>query len=142
MHQLYNVSFLNFTGHNCSQTLSSDGDMLESPNYPNNYPNNFICHTLIYAPQGRMVRLNITHFDLEPDGKEEGRCLHYYDTLRVYDGNDQFSPLLGEFCGSRAPERFQSSDRYLYVVFKSDLSIAMSGFQAFISFAGTAFFFR
>ena len=85
-----------------------------------------------------MVWLNITHFALEADD-EEGLCLHDYDTLRVYDGIDESATLIGKFCGSTIPERFHSSDRYLYVVFKSDRGIAMSGFHASISFAGNIF---
>ena len=129
-----NVSFfILIAEHECDSTLKTEGT-IQSPNYPNVYPNSVTCHALIKAPLGQMIWFNITHFSLESDGKQEGVCQYDRDTLRLYDGPDNSAPLIGEFCGSLMPERLHSSDRYLYAVFKSDHAVVSTGYQANVSF--------
>ena len=120
----------------CNTTLSSKDAILQSPNYPNNYPNNSACYTLIEAPEGSVVSLNIIHFSLESDGVQEGICESDYDTLTLYDGQDDFAPLLGKYCGTLIPGSFESSGRYLYVVFRSDQRVEFPGYRAHVSFKG------
>ena len=80
--------------------------------------------------------LNITHFSLESDGDQEGVCKNDYDTLVLYDGQDDSAPLLGKYCGSLIPRSFESSGRSLYVVFRSDQRAVFPGYSAQISFKG------
>ena len=126
----------NFAVSSCNSTLSAKDAILQSPNYPNNYPNNSRCYTLIQAPEGNVVFLNITHFALESDGDQQGVCKNDYDSLSLYDGQDDSAPLLGKYCGSLIPESFESSGRYLYAVFRSDQRTEFSGYSAQISFKG------
>ena len=51
-----------------------------------------------------------------------------YDFLHVYEGEDSNSPLIGSFQGSQAPERIESSGNSLFLAFRSDASVGMSGF--------------
>ena len=112
--------YFHFIDHKCNVTLSAQGDTLQSPNYPANYPNGVICHTLIEAPKTLVVWLNIVNFSLQSDGSEQGICTNDYDTLTFYDGPNESAPFLGEYCGSLIPETFQSSGIHLFVVFKSN----------------------
>ena len=117
----------------CNNTLSAEGDILQSSNFPDEYDNNALCKNLIQAPDGYQVRLNFTHFYLE----EDKACL--WDSLKVYDGPDESSHLIGTYCGKASPWIIRSSGRYLYVVFISDGSVTYTGYQATVSFAGEYF---
>ena len=128
--------YFHFIDHKCNVTLSAQGDTLQSPNYPANYPNGVICHTLIEAPKGLVVWLNIVNFSLQSDGSEQGICTNDYDTLTFYDGPNESAPFLGEYCGSLIPEAFQSSGRHLLVVFKSNHNTTDTGYETTISFEG------
>ena len=114
----------------CGNTLSAEGDILQSPNFPDEHDNNALCKNLIKAPEGYHVRLNFTHFYLD----DNPNC--QYESLKVYDGSDESSQLLGTYCGNELPQIIQSYGRYLYVVFTSDEEVTYSGYQATVSFAG------
>ena len=106
--------------------MTVEGDVLQSPNFPDNYNNNAVCKSLIRAPPGYQVRLIFDSFDLEGS----------YDSLAVYDGPDESSQLIGTYSSRRYPWTTSSSGRYLYVVFTSDKSVTHSGYHASVSFAG------
>ena len=40
---------------------------LQSPNYPNNYPNNMDCHWIITAPFGFAIALDFQTFEVKYD---------------------------------------------------------------------------
>lgn len=58
-----------------------------------------------------------------------------YDFLHIYEGEDSNRPLLGSFQGSQAPERIESSGNSVFLAFRSDASVGLSGFA--IEFKGT-----
>lgn len=58
-----------------------------------------------------------------------------YDFLHIYEGDSSNSPLIGSFQGSQAPERIESSGNSLFLAFRSDASVGLSGFA--IEFKGT-----
>lgn len=58
-----------------------------------------------------------------------------YDFLHIYEGDSSNSPLIGSFQGSQAPERIESSGSSLFLAFRSDASVGLSGFA--IEFKGT-----
>lgn len=46
------------------------------------------------------------------------------------DGSSSSSPLLGTFCGTDIPPRLQSSQRSMFVRFRTDSSVSNLGFEA------------
>ena len=58
-----------------------------------------------------------------------------YDFLHIYEGEDSNSPLIGSFQGSQAPERSESGGNSLFLAFRSEASVGLSGFA--IEFKGT-----
>lgn len=50
--------------------------------------------------------------------------------FQIRDGKHGFSKQLGIFCGTKFPHIVQSTQRYLWLHFKSDESIEYEGFQA------------
>lgn len=57
---------------------------------------------------------------------------HVYDScvLQVRDGSSSSSPLLGTFCGIEIPPMLQSTQKSLYIRFKTDSSGTNFGFEA------------
>ncbi|KAM7423965.1 hypothetical protein PAMA_000362 [Pampus argenteus] len=60
----------------------------------------------------------IGSFNMEPS----------YDFLHIYEGEDSNGPLLASLQGNQAPERIESSSNNLFLAFRSDASLGMSGF--------------
>jgi hypothetical protein len=58
-----------------------------------------------------------------------------YDYLEVRDGQFGYSPLIGRFCNYNTPMLpIESSGRHLWIKFKSDDLIELSGFRIFFEF--------
>ena len=51
--------------------------------------------------------------------ENSGRCRN--DNVTLYDGRDTHAPLIGRYCGSRAPQPVTSSSSAVFVVFASDI---------------------
>ena len=104
---------------------------MQSPNFPGLYDNDTLCTDLIQAPRGYRVRLVFTNFLVESGGSQNIVCP--YDSLELYDGSDQSSPLIGTYCGSSSPGILQSTGRFMFAVFKSDSEITFTGYRATVS---------
>ena len=103
---------------------------MTSPNYPEKYPNNQDCRTVIRFAEGERISLEFLSFDLEDDS----RC--DYDWLAIHDGNDSNSKHLGahlrstsRLCGKTLPPYMVSSRNNLFLHFHSDEYSAKSGFK-------------
>ncbi|CAB1449409.1 unnamed protein product, partial [Pleuronectes platessa] len=106
----------------CGGTLSGTGQ-IRSPYHPNAYPHNKVCEWVINQAEGYVVTLNFLSFDIEG-----GTCR--FDFVEVRDGSTSSSPLLGTFCGVEIPPRLQSSQKSMYIKFKTDSSVSNHGFEA------------
>ncbi|XP_072034223.1 tolloid-like protein 1 [Amphiura filiformis] len=107
----------------CGGELNGTGT-LESPGYPNVYPNKVDC---IWKITGKGVKLSFENFDLE---KEE-RC--QFDFLDIMDGHhrEPSSRHIGRFCGDASPpSELRSSTGALYIKFQSDATVQGRGFRA------------
>ncbi|XP_068604308.1 cubilin [Brachionichthys hirsutus] len=106
----------------CGGTLSGTGQ-IRSPYHPNYYPHNKDCQWVINQPEGYVVTLNFLSFDVEG-----GSCR--YDFVEVRDGPMSNSPLLGTFCGNDIPPWLQSTQKSIFIHFKTDSSVNNHGFEA------------
>ncbi|KAJ3611231.1 hypothetical protein NHX12_021247, partial [Muraenolepis orangiensis] len=104
----------------CGGTFSGMGQ-IRSPYHPNPYPHNKECEWVISQPQGYVVTLDFLFFDVEGNS-----CR--FDFVR--DGSTSSSPLLGTFCGDQAPAMLSSTQRSMYIRFKTDSSVTNLGFMA------------
>ncbi|XP_057693509.1 ovochymase-2 [Corythoichthys intestinalis] len=100
---------------------------LSSPNYPLFYTNNCSLRWVIYAPQGHIVKLDFTDFDVE----ESNGCL--YDSLTIL-GEVQGTEKIAVLCGRSIPPPVLSYHRVMVLDFTSDSSITHRGFKATIAF--------
>ncbi|XP_046880031.1 cubilin [Hypomesus transpacificus] len=106
----------------CGGTFSGTGQ-IRSPFHPVAYPHNKECEWVINQPIGYIVTLNFLSFDIEG-----GTCR--YDFVEVRDGSTVSSPLIGQYCGGTAPPMIRSTQRSLYIRFKTDASVSNMGFTA------------
>ncbi|KAF4795427.1 hypothetical protein TURU_093432 [Turdus rufiventris] len=102
----------------CGGNLTGPAGVILSPNYPQPYPPGKECDWRIKVNPDFVIALIFKSFSMEPS----------YDFLHIYEGEDSNSPLIGSFQGSQAPERIESSGNSLFLAFRSDASVGMSGF--------------
>lgn len=95
-----------------------------SPNYPNNYPHRSNCKYTIGIASGLQIELMFQDFVIE----YHDACR--YDNLKIYDGANNTSPLIGTFCGTLSPGRIVSTGSMLHLEFISDFSNSAKGFFA------------
>jgi hypothetical protein len=85
------------------------------------YSPNQDCNWKINTAAGSQIKLSFVEFDLQP----------LVDYVRVYDGEDENSPVIGTYSGSNIPPEILSSGNQLYVSFHSDAnSTSDQGFLA------------
>uniref|UniRef100_A0A8D3BTG4 CUB and sushi domain-containing protein 1-like n=1 Tax=Scophthalmus maximus TaxID=52904 RepID=A0A8D3BTG4_SCOMX len=94
----------------CGGNISGTSGVILSPNYPQPYPRG-------KSATGESES-TLTSFNMEPS----------YDFLHIYEGEDSNGPLLASLQGNQAPERIESSSNSLFLAFRSDASLGMSGF--------------
>ena len=98
--------------------------MLESPNFPDNYPDSSTKEMNISVYAGYLATLSFTAFSLEP--WRAGSASPCYDYVEVsYGGYSE------QFCGSSIPGPFTSTDNTMTVRFFSDGSLNYPGFRAY-----------
>ena len=90
---------------NCNRTLSGYSGIIESPNFPNSYPNNLNCSWTIYVNRGNTINMEFSHFDLETGAQ---KCT--FDYLEITEINNSNEPVFskGKFCNV-APEPFNTT---------------------------------
>ncbi|XP_019615586.1 PREDICTED: deleted in malignant brain tumors 1 protein-like [Branchiostoma belcheri] len=102
--------------------LTGESGALNSPNYPQDYPNNLTCRYGIVVGTGRRIRLTFSVFDLERGS----------DFVDIYDGNstDRQDRIGVRNTGELNLGTVDSAGNALTVVFTSDSAGTSSGFSA------------
>ncbi|NXA08513.1 DMBT1 protein, partial [Sapayoa aenigma] len=109
----------------CGGSLSDSSGMLQSPHYPESYPNNADCEWEIQVESN--FRVTLTFRDIV---MQSSTCQHDY--IEVYDGPRHSSPLLGRLCSGSFPT-YVSSSNMMTIRFHSDSRYSFRGFQAHYS---------
>ncbi|XP_078700194.1 uncharacterized protein LOC144926975 isoform X3 [Branchiostoma floridae x Branchiostoma belcheri] len=92
---------------------------IHSPNYPEQYDNNFYCRWIIEVNTGEGVKMTPVTFSLEED----------YDWLDVYMGDIDDATLLGSYTGQNIPEEVIVTYKIAQLVFSTDESNTDDGFN-------------
>uniref|UniRef100_A0A3Q2TAZ9 Cubilin n=1 Tax=Fundulus heteroclitus TaxID=8078 RepID=A0A3Q2TAZ9_FUNHE len=116
------IASYNSKCHNILLTRENQG-VIESLNFPNNYPDNSLCSWTIQASSGNKINYTFTVFELEATSS----C--NYDYIKLYNGPNDQAPLIGVFCGNTPPPANTTTSSALTLVFRTDSSISMLGFQ-------------
>ena len=107
------------SGGDCPST--NDG-IIQSTNYPNNYPDKDDLSFPLEVPSGSTIQLTFQDFALEASGS----CGYDYVKVLDTDGKTQ----LGKFCGNSLPSTIKSSGNKMTVIFHSDENVNKKGFKA------------
>lgn len=99
--------------------------VIQSPNYPENYPVDVLCQWVIQLPPQYRIRLEFIDFQLE----KSTSC--QYDFLLVMDGTPSSPTALGTFCGNSSRSLVDSKTNIMTVVFKSDTTKTKKGFEVY-----------
>ncbi|XP_026564773.1 membrane frizzled-related protein [Pseudonaja textilis] len=110
----------------CGGELGGPEGTFSSPNYPDPYPPNLLCHWHIQVKLGMVIQLKIETLDLEASD------LCFYDRLEIYEESDSLSLWDGStrYCGTIAPATINTNSNQIKVGFVSDDNTAPSGFTA------------
>ena len=93
--------------------------IVTSPNYPDFYPPELYCTSVIRFLQGQRISLEFTDFDVEYNLGDD-KC---GDWLEIRDGNLSNSPLIGQrLCGEQTPNSIVSSGNTLHLYFQTDFA--------------------
>ncbi|XP_014830968.1 PREDICTED: cubilin, partial [Poecilia mexicana] len=116
------IAFYNTKCHNIIISHQHQG-VIESLNFPNNYPGNSLCSWTVQASSGNTINYTFTSFQLE----DTYNC--NFDYIKLYNGPNEQAPLIGAFCGNTPPPANSTTSSALTLVFRTDSSISMPGFQ-------------
>ena len=110
---------------NVAMTISfNHPGVATSPNYPDKYPNDLRNTTTIKVEKGMIVALKFTAFNVEIESWDDS-CP--YDHLTIKDGDG--STLMEKTCGNTLPEDLVSKSNVVKLHFKTDESVAESGWS-------------
>jgi len=112
-------------------TTTCGGKFYDSGGPTTNYNDNeSFTYTFNPGTTGAKIKAIFSTFDVEP----ETSC--GYDWLKVFNGPDIVSPLIGTYCGLSIPGPFESTTGSLTFQFSSDYSENFTGWVADISCIG------
>ena len=136
----------------CAVTITKPFGVITSPGFPQFYKNGIDCTWHIQLSFGLMIQFNFLHFDVEYylncwwdtsvydifSNQIDGWFLSCYqnyfvfrfDSLNIYDGASDTSPMLGNpYCGDSLPPSQISSSNHLFFHFHSDHKTTETGFK-------------
>ncbi|KAI8044617.1 hypothetical protein M5D96_000788 [Drosophila gunungcola] len=122
--------------HNCTETrckfeITTSYGVLQSPNYPEDYPRNIYCYWHFQTVLGHRIQLTFHDFAVE----SHQECI--YDYVAIYDGRSENSSTLGIYCGGREPYAVIASTNEMFMVLATDAGLQRKGFKAtFVSECG------
>ncbi|XP_022241533.1 dorsal-ventral patterning tolloid-like protein 1 [Limulus polyphemus] len=102
-----------------------------SPLYPSTYPRNVNCAYHFMGKYNERVSIHFEKVRLQPG---DISCLYSEDKIKVHDGKDARSPLIGQLCNYYDFVDFLSTGPDLYVEFHSQGHFSGQGFKAAFEF--------
>lgn len=116
------------TNEGCLYELTGNSGTIQSPNYPDNYPNNILCSWVITTEVNSQAVLSFTDFDLQSSVDCSADAVSVY---QLTDRRDALPILRKSHCGSTIPASVvRAASNILYITFMSDGSGTSRGFQA------------
>ncbi|XP_070827260.1 membrane frizzled-related protein [Chaetodon trifascialis] len=107
----------------CGGVLTDSEGSFSSPNHPGSYPPNLLCVWVIRVPPPSVIQIHVSSLAVEGPSP----CL--FDWLEVQEQIEHNS-VVTRFCGNVAPPTVNTNSSTVWVTFRSDGSIAGSGFTA------------
>ncbi|XP_053342158.1 neuropilin 1b isoform X3 [Clarias gariepinus] len=114
----------------CSRNFTALSGMIQTPGFPDKYPNNLECTFIIFAPKMSEIVLEFEIFDMESDTTPPAGASCRYDYLEIWDGYPTVGPHIGRYCGSSSPGRVVSYTGILSLSIHTDSAITKEGFSS------------
>ncbi|KAK3106526.1 hypothetical protein FSP39_021900 [Pinctada imbricata] len=107
------------------EITGQDHGVIQSPGYPGNYPHNRTCVWYITVSPGNNIQFAFAAFAME----NHPNCS--YDYLKIFDGPNENSPILGRYCNDTnvLPPPVQTTSPNAYIIFHSDATLSAQGFR-------------
>ena len=121
------LSEWSYSAGECGGTFTTLNGLLNSPSYPDEYPNRVECNYTIIQPTGMYIDLTVLMFDtydkscgdwiLEGSDKYDymGDNDVKYDYLEIRDGKSENSSIIGRFCGATIPLSMRSNTNVIWI---------------------------
>jgi len=100
------------------------GNFYDSGSNTGTYSNNERSVVTFHAPIGNRIKFDFTALDLRSEGG---------DTLKIFDGMDTLSTVIGSYTGTGLSFSVESTDSALTFLFSSDGALVNNGWEASIS---------
>ncbi|XP_049840768.1 cubilin-like [Schistocerca gregaria] len=130
----------------CNLDLHGFHGVIESPNFPEMYPNSLDCTWNIKAPRGHNVSIAFSHFELQDSGwlwnifrrvrrfiwpilRKPTCCGFDFLEIKESFNNGTAQRTLLKECGSQIPGQLESHTNTVHVHFHTDGDAAFSGFH-------------
>ncbi|XP_069484631.1 ovochymase-1 [Ambystoma mexicanum] len=108
----------------CADVVLTEGNgIIQSPGYPNNYPNDARCEWRIIANLTTVITIYIKDFNTE--NAQSGD----QDQLLIYEGTDDCKKLLGNLSGEVPPTAIKSEGAQVTLIFISNSDVTHTGFS-------------
>ncbi|XP_070547395.1 cubilin-like [Ptychodera flava] len=115
----FDVAF--YQGPHCGENFYGiNSGHFTSPNYPSNYGNNLTCHYIISIPEAHSIRVTFLDYDVES----------LFDFVQVGKGPISHENTLINYTTDyiHLPPPLEVASDFVWLVFRSDFSIAKRGF--------------
>lgn len=87
VHLHYDTCCFTFcAGAECSKNFTEPNGVIQTPGFPDKYPNNLECTFIIFAPKMAEIVLDFQSFDMEPDTTAPAGAVCRFDYLEIWDG--------------------------------------------------------
>ena len=113
------------TSVTCGGNFTTANGTLQTPNWPQTYPNNIDCEWFIWLPNADKV-VEISCGEKEPYGIAGTHPDCTKDYITFYDGHTQQSSSYGPYCGFTKPSNIKMSSNLAKVVFHAGSSHSSS----------------
>ncbi|XP_066158935.1 cubilin [Euwallacea fornicatus] len=123
----------------CDNTLTGYGGIIESPNFPSEYPKDQNCNWKIVVPKGNKINISFSDFSIEETAATEHKQCNYdyieilYGEENNYEFNDDTDDTVWttykRFCGQENPGIIALNSNRAMIHFVSDSILIGSGFR-------------
>ncbi|XP_060536860.1 cubilin [Cylas formicarius] len=120
----------------CHNTLTGFRGVIESPNFPNDYPQDQNCEWHIVVPQKNRINITFSHFQLERSiTLGSNNCsfdyveIEYLESQPSPDDGEQVYTKYGRYCGDNNPGLITINSDQAKIHFVSDSLLLGSGFR-------------
>ncbi|KAK4871991.1 hypothetical protein RN001_016115 [Aquatica leii] len=116
----------------CQNTLTGFRGVIESPNFPNNYPFDVDCTWTIEVSKGNKINVTFAQFELVSALVATGCPVNYVDVsncLIKYKNDDEDFINYGIYCGMKPPSMITINSNIAQIRFVSNSSLVGIGFR-------------